>query len=83
MASAVNTPQGENSRRGRGMAGRNIVKTHCPQGHLYDEANTYTPPSGGRYCRACINERGRRTRALKRASMPIRFSPMTTKSRGA
>lgn len=28
-------------------------KTHCPQGHAYDEANTYRPPSGRRMCRAC------------------------------
>ncbi|WP_436702436.1 HNH endonuclease [Nocardioides sp. BYT-33-1] len=28
--------------------------THCPHGHLFDEANTYIRPStGGRECRAC------------------------------
>ena len=29
--------------------------THCPQGHPYDEANTYVPPGkvGGRTCRVC------------------------------
>lgn len=39
--------------------GRNARKTHCPQGHPYDEANTYRPPRGGRICRAC--SRARRT----------------------
>lgn len=29
------------------------TKTHCPQGHPYDEANTYRPKRGGRMCRAC------------------------------
>ena len=30
-------------------------KTHCPQGHAYDEANTYVH-RGRRYCRACHRE---------------------------
>lgn len=28
-------------------------RTHCPQGHPYDEANTYRKPQGGRACRTC------------------------------
>lgn len=28
-------------------------RTHCPQGHPYDEANTYYYKSGGRACREC------------------------------
>jgi len=45
----------ENNRRSSGLAGANIRKTHCPAGHLYDEANTYHPPGapGTRRCRAC------------------------------
>jgi len=31
-------------------------KTHCPQGHPYDEANTYIAPNGGRHCRICGRE---------------------------
>lgn len=27
--------------------------THCPAGHLYDEANTYITAIGGRRCRTC------------------------------
>lgn len=33
--------------------GANTVKTACPQGHPYDESNTYVTPSGRRNCRAC------------------------------
>lgn len=46
----------ENVRRG---ADRNPTvianrsKTHCPKGHPYSLDNTYTPPSGGRFCRTC------------------------------
>lgn len=36
----------------RGMA-HNATRTHCPQGHPYDEANTYLDRKGKRYCRAC------------------------------
>lgn len=38
----------------RGAENCNGAKTHCPQGHAYDEANTYRPPRGNRrYCRIC------------------------------
>lgn len=41
--------------RGRNQyAGR----TECPNGHAYDEANTYWRPDGrGRECRTCVKER--------------------------
>jgi hypothetical protein len=42
----------------------NANKTHCPQGHEYTQANTYTLPSRPRtrYCRKCktIDQRARR-----------------------
>lgn len=44
----------ENLRRSEG----NHKKTHCPQGHPYDEANTYRPPVGGRVCRTCRGDNG-------------------------
>ena len=39
-----------------------LSKTHCPQGHLYDEFNTYRSKRGQRSCRACnrISARNRR-----------------------
>mgnify|MGYP001599849985 CR=1 FL=1 len=40
----------------------NLAKTHCPQGHPYDEANTYRTRDGGRVCRACKRERERERR---------------------
>lgn len=39
----------------RGLAGhRERSRTHCPQGHPYDEENTYVW-NRQRFCRACIN----------------------------
>jgi hypothetical protein len=43
----------ENVLRGAGFAADNAVKTHCPQGHPYDDANTYVAPNGWRQCRVC------------------------------
>jgi len=43
--------------RGRGFPGENARKTHCPQGHPYDEANTYRDHGGHRHCRACARAR--------------------------
>lgn len=53
-------PHEVNVRRGRG--GENwAAKTHCPQGHPYDEENTNLY-QGRRYCRKCGTERGRKWR---------------------
>lgn len=41
----------------------NVNKTHCPQGHPYDESNTRIY-QGRRYCKTCSN---RRTRAADSA----------------
>lgn len=47
----------------------NAVKTHCPQGHLYDAANTiWERNATQRKCRACHRDRTRARRALARAS---------------
>lgn len=50
------TPQ-ENIRRSMCPPALNAQKTHCPQGHPYDEVNTYVRvvEDGGRWreCRAC------------------------------
>lgn len=42
----------ENTLRGETLAAANLAKTHCPQGHPYDEANTQWY-GGRRYCRGC------------------------------
>jgi len=36
---------------------QNANKTHCPQGHPYDEANTIITTLGRRMCRTCNNTR--------------------------
>ena len=49
----------ENIRRGlAGVRGgeRQRAKTHCPQGHLYNEQNTYVKKSSYRACRTCHRE---------------------------
>lgn len=53
-------PAGRKRRPSDKVGKHNLLKTHCPQGHPYSPENTRTPPSGGRYCRACERERGRR-----------------------
>ena len=52
--------RGENVRRGL----KGILTTHCPQGHPYDEANTYWSKVriNGRSCRRCHREREKRKR---------------------
>ena len=56
----------ENVRRGRSASALNRLKTHCPQGHAYDERNTIRDKSNNkRSCRTCAN--GRRREARQRA----------------
>ena len=43
------------------MRQRQLNKTHCPQGHPYDEQNTYLRPDKlGRECKACRKETKKR-----------------------
>lgn len=58
--------------RGRGvnpLAMRNASKTHCPQGHPYNEENTRIRKSdGGRLCRICqsvVNRRCKKKRSQR------------------
>lgn len=50
----VTAPDGGGTR----MANTHRSKTHCPQGHRYDEENTRIY-RGRRYCRACQRARAR------------------------
>jgi hypothetical protein len=43
-----------------GPGAHNKAKTHCVRGHLFDAANTYHLPNGGRSCRTCARESSRR-----------------------
>ena len=58
----------ENVLRGAGLAALHATKTKCPEGHPYDEANTYVNPNGGRECRSCRRDTDRRRRARQRAT---------------
>lgn len=64
-------PRRVNVLRGKGSAAINANKTHCPQGHPYDAANTKRPPSGGRRCRICDQASHKRWRAKKRKQTGI------------
>jgi hypothetical protein len=59
--------KGRNWRVGPLAAAKQRSKTHCPQGHPYDEENTYWRPDGARNCRTCVREYGRRRDARARA----------------
>ena len=60
--------QRENMMRGVGFAAVNARKTHCKNGHPFDEANTGIRVDGGRWCRACHREANRRYLAKRKAS---------------
>ena len=42
----------------RGRTGLNLLKTHCPSGHAYDEVNTYLYKGKWRRCRICVRKAG-------------------------
>jgi hypothetical protein len=43
--------------RSKSASGLNARKTHCPQGHAYDAANTRIEADGARKCRQCDLDR--------------------------
>lgn len=57
----------ENTRRQmEAVGGHNSRKTHCPQGHPYDEANTrFASRGSGRVCRTCRMESNKTYRQRK------------------
>lgn len=54
----------ENVLRSTGPAARNLSKKCCPQGHAYDRVDGL----GYRYCRKCVNEAQRRSKARRAPS---------------
>jgi len=53
----------ENILRGVSIVPQNAAKTHCPQNHPYDDANTYYEgPARWRRCLTCKRERQRLAR---------------------
>lgn len=56
--------------RGNGPTARNAAKTHCANGHPYDELNTYIYRGGKtpvRMCRVCHADRSKKRQAHMRA----------------
>lgn len=60
----------ENNLRGVGKAAINAQKTHCPNGHPYDEENTYICKKG-RQCRVCRTEASKKSKRKQRAMKKI------------
>lgn len=59
----------ENIRRGDAPL-VNLRKTHCPQGHPYDDANTYVKANGARVCRNCSRAATARWKAKRGGVVP-------------
>lgn len=55
--------QRENTLRGNTTSGINFRKTHCDNGHEFNDTNTYIASNGWRGCRPCNAERARARRA--------------------
>lgn len=64
--------QGFAEGRRAGQNKHNAEKTHCPQGHPYDEENTQHLPGGGRGCKECSRQRTRdRRERLRQENPPV------------
>jgi hypothetical protein len=57
---------GENVLRGEGRSAVNARKTHCMRGHPLEGANLYVWTNGSRRCIACLRDRTRYYRSLKK-----------------
>lgn len=64
----------EENMRDQVLAGTHHVarRTHCPQGHAYDEENTYIRPDGrGRGCNTCMKARSDARKRKGRAHLRL------------
>lgn len=62
-----------NSLRGATTAAENAAKTHCANGHPFDESNTFRERNGnGRVCRICRTETKRRWNARAKLARAMR-----------
>lgn len=76
VTACVNVEHLELVTRSENIRRASLQITHCPSGHLYDEANTilYTQPktgNAGRKCRACDGAWRRARRADRRGSWTV------------
>lgn len=63
----------ENVLRGAGPTAVNARKTHCVNGHPFDNKNTKTRSDGGRRCRTCAYHTDRRRRQRERDRRGLRL----------
>lgn len=54
------------------------AKTQCPQGHPYDEANTYIDSRGYRYCTKCMREATKKWQDKQRGGPPKPYGAAKT-----
>jgi hypothetical protein len=52
---------------GRASGAKKLARTHCSNGHEFNDETTYWRPDGGRQCRICHNEKMRRLQKQWRA----------------
>lgn len=64
----LGTDLDNNRDKERKRRGGNSRKTHCPQGHPYDEANTHVTPKGWRECKTCMRQWRREWRQQREAT---------------
>ena len=67
--------QRENLLRGVGASAQNALKTRCPKGHAYDDANTMIS-NGQRRCRECLLLKLRERRVIREAPSTPTPAPM-------
>lgn len=60
----------ENNRRSNSSSANNSRKTHCKNGHPFNERNTYTSALGSRICRRCQADFQIKLRRKIRDSLP-------------
>lgn len=58
----------ENLLRGETVNARHAAKTHCVNGHAFDEKNTHLTKEGHRVCRTCRRDREREAYRRRRAA---------------
>jgi hypothetical protein len=75
----------ENTLRGNALPALNFRKTHCDNGHPYDEENTYITKQGWRACREChrIWKQSPKYRARKAQSDARRYALRKAEARQA
>ena len=55
------------------------LRTHCPHGHLYDEANTFIGKKGEKICRACNARRVRQVYVSETAEQRVKTRELARK----